>query len=145
MELGSIVLPLHILVLLFALWNIYKADHLGLAWMLGKKEILDERTVVRYHHRIWLALFGMIATGFLLFYPMREFLLTRPQFFAKMGFVGALLLNSIAITFLQKKATRNAFVELSFSQKVPLFISSAVSVIGWLGAIIMAFFLVPEY
>lgn len=50
-----------------------------------------------------------------------------------------------AITFFQKRAIEHAFKELSFSQKFPLFISAGISVTGWVGAIICAFFLIPEY
>ncbi|MDQ5962571.1 MAG: hypothetical protein QG653_378 [Patescibacteria group bacterium] len=145
MEISQIVLPLHILALLFGLWNIYHADHMGLAWVLGKKEKLDASLVKKYHTWTWASLIALIATGATLFYPMREFLLSRPQFFLKMGFVGALLLNGIAITFFQKRAIEHSFRELSFSQKVPLFISAGISSVGWVGAIICAFFLVPEY
>lgn len=145
MEISQIIFPLHILALLFGLWNIYHADHMGLAWVLGKKERLDGELVKKYHTRTWTALIALMVTGFTLFYPMREFLLTRPQFFLKMGFVGALALNGIAITLFQKRAIEHSFKELSFSQKFPLFISAGISVTGWVGAIICAFFLIPEY
>ncbi len=105
MEISQIIFPLHILALLFGLWNIYHADHMGLAWVLGKKERLDASLVKKYHTRTWTALIALMATGFMLFYPMREFLLTRPQFFLKMGFVGALALNGICNNLLSK--TRN--------------------------------------
>jgi hypothetical protein len=144
MDITTIVLPLHLLTLLFVLWNVYHADHMGLAWVLGKKERLDASLVKKYHYRTSFGLFFMVVTGFILFYPMREFLLARPQFFIKMACVGALIINGLAIGQLQTRAVEHSFKELSLSQKFPLFVSAGISSLGWIGAIIMAFFLIPE-
>lgn len=141
MELETILFPLHILTLAFIAWNVFHADHMAFSWTTGKQSKLDAVLVKKYHYRIWAGLLGMIITGLLLFYPEREELLGRPQFYAKMGFVVALVLNSIAIGFLQKRAVEHSYKELSFGQRLPLFISGVVSTLGWLGAAGMAFFL----
>jgi hypothetical protein len=89
----DIILPLHLFILAFAAWNIVQADHMGFMWLRGKVRTLDEVKVKKYHRNVWLGLCGMIATGFLMFWPMREYLMGRPQFWAKMFWVGALLLS----------------------------------------------------
>lgn len=144
MDVSTVAFPIHITGLLVALWNIFHADHMGLRWVLGTTKKLDVAIVKKYHRGTWIGLLILITSGLTLFYPMREFLLSRPQFYAKMTCVLALVVNGIAITFLQKRAIENSFEELSFSQKLPLFISASVSTAGWIGAISMAFFLIPE-
>lgn len=141
---GEILVIVHLLILAFTAWQIVRADHLGFLWMAGKVETLKVDDVKKYHHRTWAGLILMITTGFLLFLPMKEFLLTRPQFFVKMGFVVALFVNSFVIGVLQKIATSKSFASLSFKEKIPLFISGAVSTISWLGATAGGFFLIPE-
>ena len=136
-----IFFPLHIITLLFIAWNVFHADHLAFSWTTSKTEKLDASLVKKYHYRVWAGLIGMIITGFFLFYPQRDYLLERPQFYVKMGFVLALVLNSVAIGFLQKRAVEYSYKELSFTQKLPLFISGGVSTLGWLGATVGAFFL----
>lgn len=140
----EIILPLHIAVLVFVAWQVLRADHLGLDWVRGNLRTLDAVTVAKYHRNTWIGLGGMITTGFLLFWPMREYLLTQPQFYVKMGLVALLVTNGLAIGKLQKVATSRAYRELSFKEKLPLIISGAVSTLGWVGAATIAFFLIPD-
>jgi uncharacterized membrane protein len=141
---GTILLPLHLLILAFSAWNIARADHLGLAWIRGEKLTLTEQDISRYHTRVWIGLAGMIVTGFLMFWPVREYLLGRQQFLLKMFFVIALVANGFAIGNVQNVATRRKFMELTLREKAPLLVSGAVSTIGWLGAATMAFFILPD-
>jgi len=137
-------LPLHFLALAFVAWNVFHADHLGFNWIRGKVAMLDTTTVKKYHNRTWIGLILMILTGFVLFWPTREYLFTRPQFFIKMGFVVALFINSFVIGLLSKTSTTKTYASLTFSQKLPLIISGGVSTISWLGATVMALFLEQE-
>lgn len=134
-------LPLHLLSLLFVAWNVFHADHMGFDWIRGKVSVLNESVVKKYHTRTWIGLGLMIITGFILFWPMHEYLLGRTQFSIKMAFVVTLICNGFVINHLMKRATTHTFKELSFSEKLPLFISGAVSTIAWLGAAITAFFI----
>jgi hypothetical protein len=140
----KILLPLHLLTLLFITWNVFYADHMGFNWIRGKVLKLDKLTVQKYHYRVWAGLIAMIVTGFFLFWPTHEYFLGRPQFFLKMAFVLTLICNSFAVGYLQEKATTHSFKELSFSEKIPLFISGGLSTISWVGAAITAFF-ISEY
>ncbi len=141
---SEIFLPLHLISLTFVAWNVVLADHMGFNWIRGKEQTLDAQKVQKYHVRTWIGLLLMIATGLTLFWPMREFLLTRPQFYVKMGFVLALFLNSFAIGKLSKISTEKTFASLSTKEKIPLMISGAISTISWVGAVIMALFLIPD-
>ena len=86
----------------------------------------------------------MIVTGFALFWPTRHFLLTRPQFYVKMAFVVTLLANSFVIGKLKDTSTTRPCASLSTREKIPLFISGAVSTVSWLMATAAAFFLFPD-
>ena len=140
----TFILPLHLLSLAFVAWNVIHADHLGFSWIQGKESILDEKVVQKYHKGSWIGLGLMIVTGALLFWPLKEYLLTRPQFYIKMAFVVTLIINGLVIGTLQKTATTRRFDDLSSHEKLPLFISGAVSTLAWLGAAGMAFFLIPD-
>jgi hypothetical protein len=140
----SILLPFHFLILGFTAWNIIKADHMGLRWVQGRLPTLKPEEVATYHYRVWAGLVLMIVTGILMFWPLRELLLTRVQFYIKMGFVMTLILNSFAIGYLQKIAITSRFDSLTFKQKAPLFLSGAISTACWVFTAATAFFILPN-
>jgi hypothetical protein len=144
MDTSDIFLMLHLLTLSFVAWTVFRADHMGFDWMRGKIDVLDAVKVHVLHRNTWIGLCGMILTGFLMFWPMREYLLIRPQFYTKMAFVITLILNGFVIGYLQKVALVKAYAELTTKEKLPLMISGAISTIGWLGAATTAFFLLPD-
>lgn len=139
------VLPLHLLTLAFLAWNIVRADHLGFLWIRGTLKTLDKQRVQVLHRNTWIGLVGMIVTGVLLFIPMKEYLLMRPQFLLKMAFVFTLLVNGLVIGHLQKISTASLYSSLSVAQKIPLYISGAVSTVAWIGAAVSALFIVEEF
>lgn len=141
---STLLLPLHLLVLSFTAWNILRADHMGLRWIQGRSQTLDSKEVIKYHYRVWAGLLLMILTGVFLFWPMRDFLLSRVQFYVKMGFVMTLILNSFAIGYLQKIAITSRFDSLTFKQKAPLFLSGAISTACWVFTAATAFFILPN-
>ena len=112
--------------------------------MSGKEQLLSKNDIAQYHKGTWIGLSCMIITGAFLFYQMREFLLTRPQFYIKMGFVIALIINGLVIGNISHVATEKPFTSLSTQEKMLLLISGAIYTISWIGAIIAAFFLIPE-
>lgn len=143
MSLKEIILSVHLLILAFVAWNVFHADHLGFKWMRGKINILDKKQVSTYHNRIWIGLWGMIITGLVMFLPLRDFLLHRPQFYAKMGFVLVLILNGLFIGKLQNIATTQQYARLAPKEKILLFVSGAISTLAWLGAVAGGFYLLP--
>lgn len=142
---STFLLLLHLFTLGFLAITIVLADHAAFSWIRGKVAVLDEAKVRKYHRNTWIGLIGMIVTGVFLFIPMREYLLTRPQFYIKMAFMVTLIANAFVIGHLQKRATTQSFKDLSFKEKLPLFISGAVSTVAWLGAATTALFLVEEF
>ena len=144
MNIQDVLLPLHLLTLGFIAWNISHADHMGFSWIRGKTATLDEIKVRKYHRGIWIGLCLMISTGFLLFLPMREYLLTRPQFYVKMAFVLTLIINGFVIGHLQKIAISRSYNSLSTKEKLPLYISGGVSTLAWLGAALGGLYIIPD-
>ncbi len=123
---------------LVALLVLY-ADHQAFSWVMGHKEKLDGKAISMVHYLTLAALTVMIISGAAMAFPLKEYLLTVPAFFIKMGFVLALVINSFFIGKLLHTAVNHSYKSLAFSEKLPLFISGAVSGISWLGAVIAAF------
>ncbi|MEK7134772.1 MAG: hypothetical protein AAB805_00615 [Patescibacteria group bacterium] len=132
------MLTLHIFSVIFSFCVIFLADKQGLAWIRGKKETLDPKWTRTLHQLAWAGLLALLATGAFLFWPRREYLLGQPLFAIKMLFVLALLINAILIGRLMHVATERPFRTLSFNERVPLFVSGAISLFSWLGALIAA-------
>lgn len=140
---SDILLPLHLLTLAFVVWTIIQADMLGMSWISGKKSTLNETIVKKHHRNTWIGLVGMIITGLFIFWPMREYLIHRPQFWVKMAFVATLVVNGFVIGRLQNLTIQKSYKELSHKEKVPLYVSAIASSLSWLGAAVGAFFLLP--
>ena len=141
----KMLLPLHFIVLGFTAWNIICADHMGFNWIRGKVSTLKSGEVKKYHYRVWIGLGLMILTGFFLFWPLREFLLTRTQFYVKIAFVAALIIKSFIIGYLQETAIIKTYASLSLKEKLPLFISGAFSTACWTLTAVAGFYLIPEF
>lgn len=134
-----LVLPFHIILVMCVLAGIVIADREAYLWMRGRKETLMLGALLLHHRLMWCLLAGLIVTGVIMFWPIRDYLLATPAFYIKLAFVITLIANSIAIDRLIPIATRRPFRTLSQNEKRPLFINGAVSLISWLGAIIAAF------
>ena len=138
MSLPEIVLPLHIFFLAISVVGIFFADSYGLAWFKGKIPILDMVKIKKYHDFVFAGLGALILTGFILFWPMREFLLNNTLFYIKMFFILALVVNGFFIGKLMVVATTRTYESLTNEEKFPLFVSGAVSTIGWISATVIA-------
>lgn len=135
------LVTLHLVVLSITAIGVLLADHMGFQWIRGVKPTLDAKKLKRYHYWVGGGLTGMIITGFFLFIPNKDFLLTHPQFIVKMMFVAFLVINAFAISELLNVATTRTFASLTFKEKIPLFISGGISTMCWLGAAAGGFFL----
>lgn len=131
----------HLLVLLFVACTIFLSEREALAWIFGKKEILEKEKLRKYHHRMWLGLFLMVATGAILFWHDRDILPSIPAFRLKMFFVVCLLVNGFALGKLMPIAAACPYKSLTKKEKAPLMISGGISLACWLGAFVSAFFL----
>lgn len=121
------------LVILTGLIVIY-SDEQAFMWVLGKKHTLNARTIDILHIVVSIGLAGIIATGGLMAIRSLSYFLSDPLFLTKMFFVGALIINGFFIDKLSTTATERPFRELSNRERLPLLVSGAVSVTGWVGA-----------
>jgi hypothetical protein len=131
----------HISFVILSLLVVIYSDHQGFLWFIGKKQLADKAKTELGHK---LALWGFLMiciTGFILSWPMREFLLENNVFLVKMFFVVALGINGLAIGKLSKIAIEKPFVSISKKDKTILFFSGAVSTLSWLSAGVLAFFI----
>lgn len=137
----NILWYVHIASLCLAGAGMLIADKSALAWLRGRAATVSPAALLRLHWIVTIGLCGLVATGLLMFWPLREYLMGEPQFWIKMAFVVALIINSFFIEAFMHKATTYPFASLTPTQKIPLFISGGISVFCWLGAGTLAFFL----
>lgn len=136
------LVTVHLAILFLTVFGILLSDHDGYLWLRGKKATLDPKRIARYHWWVSVGLLGMVISGFFLFWPMRDYLLTQsPQFIIKMIFVGILIVNAFAIGELSRTATEKPFSSLTQKEKIPFLVSGALSGVCWIGAALSGFFL----
>ena len=135
------MVALHLFSMFFSLGVIFAADKEALAWMRGKKTTLRRRRMLIYHILTWTGLSGLIVSGTMLFLPMRSFLLSQPLFIMKLLFVAVLIVNGILIGRFASLSAERSFASLSWDERMPLFVSGAVSSFSWLGAVVLALIL----
>jgi hypothetical protein len=138
----TILFYLHIAGVTWSVLFILQADKDAFKWFSCKSQTLSEIKTKKQHRMVWLGLLTAIVSGILLFWDRRFYLIGEsPAFLIKMIFVLALTLNGFFIGRTIKVATTKSFENLTFGEKIPLFISGGISSISWLGAIVSAFFL----
>jgi hypothetical protein len=131
------LLDFHIAFICATLLLVVYADEQALLWILGRTRVMNERRLEWLHALVGLGLAGLIATGGLLFFlGGYSFLITDPVFIIKMVLVLALVVNAFFIAYVNKVAVYRSWAELTPAQRLPLIISGAISVIGWVGALI---------
>lgn len=137
----KIFLLLHGISLLFILFTLALAYREGYEWWKGRKETLDARRVTRLHHRAWLGIVLMLATGFGTFWSHHAEFMAKWQFHAKMGTIVVVIINCLVITKLMSTASKQSFKNLSSSQRLPIIISATIATIGWATILLMAGFI----
>lgn len=137
----SFALTLHIISIILLVPVILYTDHLGLSWVRGHRETLSLCRLKFLHRTVSIGLLLMLVSGGIMFMGLKEFLLITPAFYAKMTFVGILIINSFFIGKLMCIATERPFRDLSKRERGGLFISGAVSGIAWVCTIALGFFL----
>ncbi len=121
------------LVILTGLVVLY-SDEQGFLWMFGKKPLLSHNQIWIQHALVSMGLASIVLTGGIMFVNQASYFLHDPTFLVKMVFVFALLVNGFLIESIAEIATQKAFKELTPSERRRVFISGAVSIIGWIGA-----------
>ena len=128
------VVLIHLLTLAVTFSCIVFADTQGYLWVTGRRETLNKKTLDIIHRCVGYGLYGMIATGALLFWPLRDFLPSEPTFRVKMFFVLALVINAYVIEKHMSLAYLRPFATLTLKERSLLFTSGAVSSFSWIGA-----------
>ena len=132
---------IHVAFVFLTLALVLTADGHGLLWLTGYLDTLPRQRMERLHRLIWLGLAVIILSGAIMFTFYQEYLVTVTAFWVKMGFVLALLINAFVIGRLAPLSYNRPFILLTYDERLPLFISGAVSVTAWVGAIVAAQFL----
>lgn len=135
------ILPIHGLGFFATIVVVIVADVNAGLWVLGKKELLNKKTIHLLHNLVNLGLLIIVTSGVLMFIPKMDYLLGLPAFMGKMAFVLALIINSFVIARHMDISTTRTFASLSKTEKRPLFISGLVSTVSWIGAFVLAGFL----
>ena len=130
----------HLAIFLVTVVAILYADHLGFDYMRGKRTLLPPRLVSRLHYGVFTGLALMIATGSFLFMRTSGYYLNEPLFFVKVGFVLPLILNGWFIAKMSRIASERPFTLLSREERSLLFLSGALSAIGWIGSATIGYF-----
>ncbi len=138
MDLYQLILTTHILTAVSLIIVVIYSDHLGMLWMRGRKETLDPVLLQKLHHLIYCGLIVSLLTGLYMFLPSREYLLTVTAFYIKMGLVLTLWTNSFFVGKFSRIATTKPYALLTKEERVPLYVSGAVSTISWVGVIVAA-------
>lgn len=125
----------HATAVLLTLLAVLYADERGLRWVRGRAHVLAPRKVATLHALVGVGLALILLTGGLMFVDRSSYLLSQTTFLVKMGFVGALVVNAFFIGSISKLASEKAFVELTSNERRKVFLSGAISSLGWLGAI----------
>jgi len=131
---------LHLCAMLFAVVLIVCADLQATAWMRGAKQTLNKKTMQLLHWLTWGALLALVVSGIILLIP-RTYLLAEPLFVLKLLFVGMLLVNAVLIGRLMPMALERPYASLTAKEKLPLFVSGAVSAGSWVAVLAIAYYL----
>lgn len=134
----TLALQVHLTTVVCLIALVVATDTLGLLWVLGKKETLSLRLLETLHRLVWLGLMTMLLSGATMFLSYKDYLLTVPAFFVKIGFITALVVNAVVIGRHLHIPSERSFISLSPRERVPLYVSGAVSTISWVGAILAA-------
>lgn len=129
------MVTIHLCLIITTMLFVLYADEQGLAWMLGKKQTLNARTLEVLHTITGIGLSLIILTGGLMFMDRSTYLLSTSTFLIKMPIVLALVINSFAIGGLAHIAASRPFSSVTRKERRRIYISGGISVLGWLGAI----------
>ncbi len=130
------IVTIHLIIAIITGLLVLYSDEQALMWILGKKEMMDSRRVHFLHTAVSIGLALLLITGGLLYHASAAAYLSVTPFITKMVVIFALILNTYAIERLSAVALTRSFASLSHKERIPLFISGAVSFGGWATAII---------
>ena len=138
MDWYSLFLTLHIASFIWNIFWVVVSDAVGLLWITGKKALAPGHFLRLTHRFIFWGLGVSIVTGVYLFSTVADYLLTVPAFYTKLLLVAALIVNGFVIGRHISVAETTPYKAVTSEEKRKLFISGAVSTVGWVGVFISA-------
>lgn len=135
------LLQIHVTAVFATIAVVVVSDVHGMLWLMGKLPTLPRKRMELLHKAVWAGLVCAIAAGFTMFLFYPDYLLSLWAFRFKVLFIAALLINAFLIGKHMRLAYTQSFASLSAREKRLLFISGAVSTLGWIGAYTCAQFL----
>jgi hypothetical protein len=135
------LVTIHLTIVIVTGLIVLYSDEQALAWILGKKIVLNPVRITLLHRSVSAGLALLLITGGLLYIQAVPAYLSDPTFVIKMTAIAALILNTYFIEKFSHVATSRTFRSLSIAEKLPLFISGGVSAAGWITAILCGWFL----
>ncbi len=132
---------IHVACVFVTLILVVTADIYGLRWVIGNKHTLNARILKLLHRVIWTGLVLTTLAGAAIALPYFDYLITTTAFQIKLLLVFFLNVNAFVISHHLSIAATTSFIGVPKREKWFLFISGAVSVIGWIGSLIAAQFL----
>lgn len=126
------LLPLHIGAFIVTITAVIIADLQAILWAMGKLPALKPQRLKVLHNVVSTGLLVSITSGFIMFLPLREYLVTVEAFWVKLAFVGVLIINSFVIARHMHIPTTRTFSSLSKKARRPLFLSGAASGVSWI-------------
>ncbi|NBV77262.1 hypothetical protein EBR66_03825 [bacterium] len=134
------MVTVHLIALSFVFLTMVISDIQAVQWFFGKKQVLSEEHLRRSHYAMWAGLIAMIVSGMFLAYPEADYLLHNVYFIAKLLFVATLIVNAVLIGRIMHIATTTPFATLSSHEKIVLLSSGAMSLVSWIAAASIGFF-----
>jgi len=125
------LLPIHIGAFIVTITAVIIADLHAALWVLGKIPMVQRKRLTVLHDVVSVGLVISITSGFILFLPLREYLVTVEAFWVKLAFVLVLIINSFVIARHMHIPTSRTFGSLTRRERRPLLISGAVSAVSW--------------
>ena len=112
------------------------SDEQAFMWILGKKQFMDHGRVVFLHRAVTTGLILLILSGGLMYAQAAPAYLSVTPFITKMVIIFALILNTYVIDRFSAVALTRTFASLTSKERIPLFITGAISFGGWATAFI---------
>lgn len=135
------MIELHVAFVIGTLIVVVISDGQGVLWLFGIKKILSAKFVDILHKVVSVGIGGLLLTGGLMFLEQYDYLLQNIAFLSKMALVFALIVNAFCIGSIAKLATSKPFAALTLSERVSVLSSGALSMMGWVGAVILGLLL----
>ena len=127
---------IHLTIAIITGLTVLYADEQAALWVFGKKQLFNPGTTRFLHKAVTTGLALLIITGGILYSQAAPAYLSLRTFDVKMVTVFALILNTYAINRYSKIAVTRPFASLSAQERFPLYVTGAISFVGWVTAFV---------